>query len=150
MYKNSKIFSLLSVLFLMLFSCTSSAPVKEKGNDILSISYRRTVGRGGSESILATKDSLISTASGRLAENSPTVNRKINPADWQKLVSIINIETLKKTVSGEGRGHYDGQDEFYEIKTSDQTFSVVNVQDSAKAKQLYDLKNLLIKLTKGK
>lgn len=143
MYKNIKVFSLLTLMFLMILSCNGSAQINKKSDEITSISYRRTVGRGGSETIVATKDSLIASAVGRLAETTPAVSKKMVAADWKKLVSTINVEVLKTTTSGEGRGHYDGPDVFYEIKTADKTYSLVNVQDSVKAKQLNQVKNLL-------
>ena len=138
-------------MFLMMLSCNSSAQVNKKSTDeITSISYRRTAGRGGSESIVATKDSLIASAAGRMAETYPNFKRKMNATDWKKLVSMINISTLKTLKSGEGRGHYDGPDVFYEIKTADKTYSLVNVQDSVKGKQLDQVRDLLKKLTVAK
>lgn len=134
-----------------MLSCNGSAQLKKKSADeITSISYRRTAGRGGSESVTATKDSLIASASGRMVETYPNFKRKMNATDWGKLVSMINISTLKTTVSGEGRGHYDGPDEFYEIKTAGKAYSLVNVQDSVKAKQLTQVKNFLKKMTVAK
>lgn len=152
MYKTIKVLSLLTLMLLMTLSCNGSAQVNKKSADdeITSISYRRTAGRGGSESIVATKDSLTTSATGRMAETYPNFKRKMNAADWEKLVSMINISTLKTTVSGEGRGHYDGPDEFYEIKTAGKTYSLVNVQDSVKAKQLTQVKNFLKKMTVAK
>lgn len=152
MYKTIKVLSLLTLMLLMTLSCNGSAQVNKKSADdeITSISYRRTAGRGGSEGIVATKDSLTTSATGRMAQNIKVFNKKINAADWQKLVSMINIATFKTTVSGEGRGHYDGPDEFYEIKTTTETYSLVNVQDSTKAKQLNQVKVFLKKMTVAK
>lgn len=151
MYKTIKVLSLLTLMFLMTLSCNGSSQVNKKSADeITSISYRRTAGRGGSESIVANNDSLTASAQGRLAESYLNFKRKMNAADWEKLVSMINISTLKTTVSGEGRGHYDGPDEFYEIKTAGKTYSLVNVQDSVKAKQLTQVKNFLKKMTVAK
>lgn len=151
MYKTIKVLSVLTLMVLMTISCNGSLQMNKKsGDEITSISYRRTAGRGGSESIVATKDSLIAEASGRLTENSPNVSKKMIAADWQKLVSTINIAKLKTTVSGEGRGQYDGPDEFYEIKTANETYSLVNVPDSVKAKQLTQVKDLLKKLAVAK
>ena len=145
MYKTIKVLSLLTLMFLMTLSCNGSAQVNKKSADdeITSISYRKTAGRGGSETIIATKDSLITSATGRMAQNIKVFNKKINAADWQKLVSAIDTKTLDNMVSGEGRGHYDGPDMTFEIVTKAKTYNLLNVQDSVQAKQLTTLQTLL-------
>lgn len=147
MLKKIKIVSLLPVLFFTIFSCNTSAQNKKKldqNTDIQAITYTHTAGRGGRTSITATKDSLISTATGGRFTQTPKFSKKINSADWKKLVSAININTLEKTKSGAVRGVYDGSDEIFEIKTSKKEYRLVNVLDSTtNYKQLGSVKTLL-------
>ena len=144
--KIIKIGFVLSAITLFLISCKTTA----QSSKIESISYTHTFGRGGSTFVTATKDSLESSSRGGRATEFPAVKKKINSTDWQKLVAGINLSVLDKTISGERRGHYDGPDEIFRIKTSDKEYEIYNVpEESTGFKQLEklktDLENLLPK-----
>ncbi len=145
--KLLKIGFVLSAMTMVLLSCTTTA---QTTSSIKSISYTHTFGRGGSTFITATKDSLESSARGGRTTEFPAIKKKINTADWQMLVSGINIAVLDKTQSGEKRGHYDGPDQIFRIQTADKEYEIYNVPtESAGYKQLEklkkDLENLLPK-----
>ncbi len=145
--KLLKIGFVLSAMTMVLLSCTTTA---QTTSTIKSISYTHTFGRGGSTFITATKDSLESSARGGRTTEFPAIKKKINTADWQMLVSGINIAVLDKTQSGEKRGHYDGPDQIFRIQTADKEYEIYNVPtESAGYKQLEklkkDLENLLPK-----
>jgi len=145
--KILKIGFVLSAMTMVLLSCTTTA---QTTSTIKSISYTHTFGRGGSTFITATKDSLESSARGGRTTEFPAIKKKINAADWQMLVSGINISVLDKTQSGEKRGHYDGPDQIFRIQTADKEYEIYNVPtESAGYKQLEklkkDLENLLPK-----
>lgn len=145
--KLLKIGFVLSAMTMVLLSCTTTA---QTTSTIKSISYTHTFGRGGSTFITATKDSLESSARGGRTTEFPAIKKKINAADWQMLVSGINISVLDKTQSGEKRGHYDGPDQIFRIQTADKEYEIYNVPtESAGYKQLEklkkDLENLLPK-----
>ncbi len=145
--KILKIGFVLSAMTMVLLSCTTTA---QTTSSIKSISYTHTFGRGGSTFITATKDSLESSARGGRTTEFPAIKKKINTADWQMLVSGINIAVLDKTQSGEKRGHYDGPDQIFRIQTADKEYEIYNVPtESAGYKQLEklkkDLENLLPK-----
>jgi len=145
--KILKIGFVLSAMTMVLLSCTTTA---QTTSTIKSISYTHTFGRGGSTFITATKDSLESSARGGRTTEFPAIKKKINTADWQMLVSGINIAVLDKTQSGEKRGHYDGPDQIFRIRTADKEYEIYNVPtESAGYKQLEklkkDLENLLPK-----
>ena len=147
MMKLLKIGFVLSAMTMVLLSCTTTA---QTTSSIKSISYTHTFGRGGSTFITATKDSLESSARGGRTTEFPAIKKKINAADWQMLVSGINISVLDKTQSGEKRGHYDGPDQIFRIQTADKEYEIYNVPtESAGYKQLEklkkDLENLLPK-----
>jgi len=147
MMKLLKIGFVLSAMTMVLLSCTTTA---QTTSTIKSISYTHTFGRGGSTFITATKDSLESSARGGRTTEFPAIKKKINAADWQMLVSGINISVLDKTQSGEKRGHYDGPDQIFRIQTADKGYEIYNVPtESAGYKQLEklkkDLENLLPK-----
>jgi hypothetical protein len=147
MMKILKIGFVLSAMTMVLLSCTTTA---QTTSSIKSISYTHTFGRGGSTFITATKDSLESSARGGRTTEFPAIKKKINAADWQMLVSGINISVLDKTQSGEKRGHYDGPDQIFRIQTADKEYEIYNVPtESAGYKQLEklkkDLENLLPK-----
>jgi hypothetical protein len=147
MMKLLKIGFVLSAMTMVLLSCTTTA---QTTSTIKSISYTHTFGRGGSTFITATKDSLESSARGGRTTEFPAIKKKINAADWQMLVSGINIAVLDKTQSGEKRGHYDGPDQIFRIQTADKEYEIYNVPtESAGYKQLEklkkDLENLLPK-----
>ena len=147
MFKKINNFILLTLLAIVVCSCTNTMQNNvSKDSDINSVSYSKTLGRAGFLKIVATKDSLISTKFGSAFNDIPEVKRKINPEDWTKIVSSINLEMVKKTRSGEGQGHYDGPDEIFEISTSDHNYSLMNVADSAQYKQLGNLKDLIKKI----
>lgn len=149
MFQKIKIILILSVAMLAVFACSNSANNTKnnmQNGDIISISYFRSAGRGGSERIVATPDSLVATAMGGMFADYPDFRKKINTDDWKKLVSSININTLKKTESTETRGQYDGPDEIFEIKTSENEYKLVNVEDSENYKQLNSLKTILKQL----
>lgn len=138
--KIIKIGFILSAFSLLLLSCKTSA----QNTSIESVSFTNTFGRGGRTFINATKDSLESSAQGGRTEEFPAFKKKINVKDWQKLVSGIDISVLEKTKSGEKRGHYDGPDQIFRIKTSTKEYEFYNVsQDSEGYKQLEKLKNNL-------
>lgn len=145
--KLLKIGFVLSAVTMVLLSCKTTA---QTTSTIKSISYTHTFGRGGSTFITATKDSLESSARGGRTAEFPAIKKKINTADWQMLVSGINIAVLDKTQSGEKRGHYDGPDQIFRIQTADKEYEIYNVPtESAGYKQLEklkkDLENLLPK-----
>ena len=145
--KLLKIGFVLSAMTMFLLSCTTTA---QTTSTIKSISYTHTFGRGGSTFITATKDSLESSARGGRTTEFPAIKKKINTADWQMLVSGINIAVLDKTQSGEKRGHYDGPDQIFRIQTADKEYEIYNVPtESAGYKQLEklkkDMENLLPK-----
>lgn len=145
--KILKIGFVLSAMTMVLLSCTTTA---QTTSSIKSISYTHTFGRGGSTFITATKDSLESSARGGRTTEFPAIKKKINAADWQMLVSGINISVLDKTQSGEKRGHYDGPDQIFRIQTADKEYEIYNVPtESAGYKQLEklkkDMENLLPK-----
>ena len=147
MFKKIKNFAFLTLLAFLVCSCSSTLQNNSsKSSDIKSVSYSKTLGRAGFLNIVATKDSLISTKYGSAFNDIPEVKRKINPEDWTKIVSSINLEMVKKTRSGEGQGHYDGPDEIFEISTSDHNYSLMNVTDSTQYKQLGNLKDLIKKI----
>ncbi|MEC5157963.1 hypothetical protein [Chryseobacterium sp. MP_3.2] len=148
MVKKIKNYMLLPLLAILVCSCTNTMQNNSsKSSDISSVSYSKTLGRAGFLKIVATKDSLISTKYGSAFNDNPEVKRKIDAADWNKIVSSINIEMIKKIKSGEGQGHYDGPDEIFEITTSDHKYTLMNVADSAQYKQLGNLKNVIKKIT---
>jgi len=147
MMKLLKIGFVLSAMTMVLLSCTTTA---QTTSTIKSISYTHTFGRGGSTFITATKDSLESSARGGRTTEFPAIKKKINAADWQMLVSGINISVLDKTQSGDKRGHYDGPDQIFRIQTADKEYEIYNVPtESAGYKQLEklkkDMENLLPK-----
>ena len=146
MIKIIKIGFVLSAITLFLLSCKTTA----QNTKIESISYTHTFGRGGSTFVNATKDSLESSARGGRTEEFPAIKKKINSTDWQKLISGINLSVLDKTQSGERRGHYDGPDQIFRIKTSEKEYEIYNVpEESVGFEQLEklktDLENLLPK-----
>lgn len=148
--KLIKTLLLLSAFFGM-SSCTNSAPktqetstVKNSAGEILFISMTRTAGRGGSTSISATPDSLIFEAGRVLLKEQPSFRKKMNSAAWAKLTSLINTDTLEKTKSGEGRGHYDGPDFIVQIVTKDKEYNFVNVPEKSEGyQQIVDLEGQL-------
>ncbi len=124
----------------MLLNCKTAA----QDTSIKSISFTHTFGRGGATFINATKDSIESSARGGRTTEIPAFKKKINSKDWQNLVSGINISTLDKTKSGERRGHYDGPDQIFRIKTKEKEYEFYNVpEDSEGYQQLEKLKNSL-------
>ena len=140
MMKIIKIGFALSAICLLMLSCKTVA----QSSNIKSISYSHTFGRGGSTNIMATPDSLESVARGGRTTHFPTLKKKINAKDWEKLVSGINISTLDKTQSGERRGHYDGPDQIFRIVTAEKEYEIYNVPtESAGYKQLEKLKTEL-------
>lgn len=146
MMKIIKVGFVLSAFSLFLLSCKTTAQT----TTIKSISYTHTMGRGGSTFINASKDSLESSARGGRTTEFPSIKKKINATDWQKLVSGINLSVLDKTQSGERRGHYDGPDQIFKIVTAEKEYEIYNVpEESAGFKQLEklktDLENLLPK-----
>ena len=142
---------LLSAFLFGMSSCTNSAPkteetstVKNSAGEILSISMTRTAGRGGSTSISATPDSLIFEAGRVLLKEQPSFRKKMNSAAWAKLNSLINTDTLEKTKSGEGRGHYDGPDFIVKIVMKDKEYNFVNVPEKSEGyQQIVDLEGQL-------
>ena len=149
--KLIKTLLLLSAFLFGMSSCTNSAPntqevntVKNSGSEILSISTTRTAGRGGSTTISATPDSLIFEAGRVLLKEQPSFRKKMNSAAWTKLTSLVNTDTLAKTKSGEGRGHYDGPDFIVQIVTKDKEYNFVNVPESSEGyQQIVDLEGQL-------
>ena len=147
MVKNVKNFALLLLLTFVIFSCSSPMQNNSsKSSGINSVIYSKTLGRADFLNIVATKDSLISTKFGSAFNDIPELKQKINSEDWSKIVSAIDLETVKKTKSGDGRGYYDGPDETFEIITSDKKYTLVNVADSTEYKQLGNLKDLIKKI----
>jgi len=135
--KIIKIGFILSAFSLFLLNCKTSA----QNTSIQSVSVTNTFGRGGSTFINATKDSVESSARGGRTQEFPAVKKKMTATDWQKLVAGIDTALLEKTKSGEKRGHYDGPDEIFRIKTSTKEYEFYNVpQESAGYKQLQKLK----------
>lgn len=144
MFRKIKNFALLFFLVLVTFSCdTQKKKNSTTNNTIQSISYKHTAGRGGFESITATKDSLIATSAGGMFTNAPKFNKKMNADNWEKLISAVNIKNLEKAKNGQGKGYVDGPDDFLEILTSEKEYKLVNVQDSVNSKQVNSLKTLL-------
>ncbi len=138
--KIIKIGFLMMAFSLLLLNCKTAA----QNTSIQSVSITNTFGRGGSTTITATKDSILSTAMGGRMREFPTVKRKNTAAEWQKLVTGIDTAILDKTTSGERRGVYDGPDEIFRIKTAAKEYEFYNVPEkSAGYKQLQDLKNRL-------
>jgi len=138
--KLLKIGLLASAFAMLLISCKTVA----QNSTIESITLRNTYGRGGFTSITATKDSLTASSAGGRVTNYPNFNKKLNSKDWQKLVSGINISTLEKTKSGERRGHYDGADQIFRIKTSEKEYEFYNVPEESEGyKQLETLRTNL-------
>lgn len=147
MFKKIKNFALLSLLAFVVCSCSSTMQNNSsKSSDIKSVSYSKTLGRAGFLNIVATKDSLISTKFGNAFNDIPEVKKKMNAEDWNKMVSALNLEMIKKTKSGDGRGYYDGPDETFEIATSDQKYTLINVADSTQYKQLGNLRDVIKKI----
>jgi len=138
--KIIKIGFILSAFSLFLLNCKTSA----QNTSIESVSITNTFGRGGTTFINVTKDSIESSARGGRTEEFPAFKKKINAKDWQKLISGIDTTLLDKTKSGERRGHYDGPDQIFRIKTSKKEYEFYNVpQESAGYKQLEKLKTNL-------
>lgn len=146
MFKNVKNSALLVLLASLICACAVQNTASKK-SDIQSVSYSKTLGRGGFLKIEATKDSLISTKFGTSFNGIPEVKTKIKPEDWNKIVAAIDLEMVKKTKSGEGRGHYDGPDEIFEIGASDGKYTLMNVADSTQYQQLRNLKEVVTKIT---
>lgn len=139
--KIIKIGFILSAISLFLLNCKTTA---QTTSEIKSISFVHTFGRGGSTSITATKDSLVSVARGGRTQEFPTISKKMNAKDWQNLVSGINISTLDRTQSGEKRGYYDGPDQIFRIITAKKEYEIYNVpQEFEGYKQLEKLKTEL-------
>lgn len=149
MMKIIKIGFIVSAVAMLLINCKTAA----QNSNIESVTLRNTFGRGGHTMITATKDSLSSSSAGGRVTDFPNFNKKINSKDWQKLVSGINISTLDKTKSGERRGHYDGPDQIFVIKTAEKEYEFYNVPEESEGyKQLEQLKteldNILIQYKK--
>ena len=165
MFKLRKIF-LLPVLIFIFASCTNkisgtndnSVDMESKADntefnygDISSVSITRTAGRGGSTTMIATKDSLIFEPGRRMLEEKPGFRSKINKEDWNKLVSMIDLNVIDNAKNGEGQGHYDGPDFIVHIVTKEKDYNLLNVKDSAGAKYLIEIENFLKTLVaKGK
>ena len=119
--------------------------------DISSISMTRTAGRGGSTTMIATKDSLIFEPGRRMLEEKPGFRSKINKEDWNRLVSMIDLKVIDNAKNGEGQGHYDGPDFIVHVVTKEKDYNLLNVKDSAGAKHLIEIENFLKTLiAKGK
>ena len=151
MLKIIRISGLLSVIFLCFLSCKATVKKEKNINStIQSVSVTNTFGRGGAVKITATKDSLISVNNSITFKEIPTKSKKIDPENWNLIVSSLNLNDIKLTQSGKSRGLYDGPDEIFEISTNDKTYLLTNVTDPLKYKQLTNLKTLLSKLVSNK
>lgn len=138
--KIIKIGFILSAFSLFLLNCKTAA----QNTTIESVSFTHTFGRGGRTFINASKDSIESSATGGRTQETPSFKKKINAKDWQKLVSGIDTSLLDKTKSGERRGHYDGPDQIFRIKTSNKEYEFYNVPEESEGyKQLEKLKTSL-------
>ena len=127
----------LSLFSLILLNCKTVAQSK----NIISINYTNTYGRGGMTSITATKDSLETTGRGGRVPDFPNFKKKIDPKDWENLVSSIDVNTLEQTKNGGRRGVYDGNDEIIYIITADKEYEFYNVpKDTAGYTKLEKLK----------
>lgn len=149
MFQKINTILIVLVALFSVFSCNSSAnngKSSKVSNDILSVSYFRSAGRGGSEKIVATPDSLIATAMGGMFSDRPNFKKKINAEDWEKIVTSVKVDALKNTKSNETRGQFDGPDEIFEIKTSENQYKLINVEDSENYQQLNALKTILKQL----
>ena len=151
MLKILKITGFLSAVILFVVSCNTTAKnMKDEGSEIQSVSLTNTFGRGGNTIITATKDSLISENNSIASKEIPTFKRKIDPKEWDLIISTINLNTVKLIQSGKSRGYYDGPDEIFEISTNDKKYTLTNVTDSLKYRQLRNLKVLLKKIVSQK
>ena len=140
MTKILKIGLLASAFAMLLISCKTVA----QNSTIESITLRNTYGRGGFTSITATKDSITTSSAGGRVADYPNFNKKLNSKDWEKLVSSLDISVLDKTQNGAKRGHYDGADERFTIKTLEKEYEFYNVAaEDAGYKQLQKLKTNL-------
>lgn len=145
MMKVIKFSLILSVLSLIVLSCKTTAQTK---NNILSISYSHTAGRGGSMSITATKDSIEFSSFGRNFESTPNLTKKIDVKDWDQLVSGINLSVLEKTQSGERQGIFDGPDSIFRVVTTEKEYELFNVPEgSVGFEQLNNVRKTLTNLT---
>ena len=151
MFKLLKITGSLSAIIFCLLSCNTTAQnTKNESSIILSVSLTNTFGRGGTTTIIATKDSLISENNSITSREIPNFKRKIDSKEWNLITSTINLKTVELTQSGKSRGYYDGPDEIFEISTNDKKYTLTNVTDSLQYKQLKNLKVLLKKLVSQK
>lgn len=153
MLAQIKFLSLIPIICFTLLSCGSTAQTKKEKtkakttakamqSDIVSVSYKHTVGRGGFSNIEITKDLVTTESAGGMFTNYPKVNRKTTVDEWNKLISLINIPTLENIKSGEGQGHYDGPDEFITIKTKTKEINILNASNA----QLTSIKEQLNKI----
>ncbi|SFI14151.1 hypothetical protein [Halpernia frigidisoli] len=150
MIKLIKISGFLSVILLCFLSCNTTAQTNKNLSTINSVSVTNTFGRGGTVSITATKDSLISVNNSIATKEIPTKSSKIDIKNWNSIVAGLNLEDIKNTQSGKSRGYYDGPDEIYEIVTNNKTYTLTNVSDPVKSKQLKNLKVILQKMAAQK
>ena len=150
MIKLIKISGFLSFIFLCFLSCNTTANTNKNMSKINSVSVTNTFGRGGKVSITATKDSLISVNNSIATKEMPTKSRKIDIKNWNLIIAGLNLEDIKNTQNGKSRGYYDGPDEIYEIVTNDKTYTLTNVSDPLKSKQLKNLKVILQKMAAEK
>jgi|GEM_PF-557269 len=149
MFQKIKLMLLASSVIFSVFACNSSASnskISKESDDILSVSYFRSAGRGGSEKIVATPDSLIATAMGGMFSDYPNFKKKMSTEDWKKIIASVKVDVLKNTKSNETRGQFDGPDEIFEIKTSENQYKLVNVEDAENYQQLTVLKTILKQL----
>lgn len=116
---------------------------KNLQNTIVSIKIIKTAGRAGSTSIYATPDSLIFNPGIRTVKEQNPFKKAIKVADWNTLVSGINLDVLEQTEDGEHRGVYDGPDAITVISTREKDYTFFNVTDEKGAAQINKLRRLL-------
>ncbi|MBC7557474.1 MAG: hypothetical protein H7195_11000 [Chryseobacterium sp.] len=144
MLRKLKISGLLIVTAFCFLSCNTTAQNKKnKISEIQSVTLTNTYGRGGTTTIKATKDSLISENNSIASKEIPTFKRKITGEEWNLILNSINLDKIKLTKSGKSQGYYDGPDEIFEISTKDKKYTLTNASDSTNYKQLKNLKVLL-------
>lgn len=138
--KILKFAMILSAFGLLITSCKSAA----QGSKIQSVSYTNTYGRGGSTTVIATKDTITAVGAGGRVPDFPNFKKKTDPKIWNKIVSGLDITTLDNTKNGARRGVFDGNDEIFTIITTDKEYQIINASaDAENYKQLEKLKATL-------
>ncbi|MCL1669473.1 hypothetical protein M2T82_15510 [Elizabethkingia ursingii] len=122
---------LLTALLLIFFSCKEEKTSKDTAipsERIESINITTVGGNlGYFRNIRINKDSVSC-----IQKQADTVSldkshkRAITPAEWNKLISEIDLSSVSKIKNGPSYQPFDGIDDIWEIKTSTRTYRIIN------------------------